>query len=313
MKRSLDVYDELDASANARHLKAHGCPDNAVLCECVDARKGTISTAGGFKPVFIMELRAEGLKLPLIKYFNVRLTPAGSYAIPHNGDFAKLYRLTIGDSPRKRFSEAQKLLKHFLGHSFNVEYEYSFQRKGESYFKVTHIEPVNPLMSEAWTETGMMIKVFKSRTNRGQVEDKLGIFRGQVADNKSLQGAKTLGLQPFSIPQKHFPQEHRHTDTLPSFPDAMEEKTPKPESRHFIYEQRPGETKDEYWDRVIDESLPDWRDDFVKTEESDLPDIHPRGKPAGNTTGINETGRVRNQTVDDWLADYGEQNDEEGF
>ncbi len=73
---------------------------------CMDTRIGTIFTSGGEKPVFIMELYAEAINATLIKYFNCQ-SKSRNHTVPHNSYFAKLYRLTLGKNPIKRFSKAQ--------------------------------------------------------------------------------------------------------------------------------------------------------------------------------------------------------------
>lgn len=40
----------------------------------------------------------------------------------------------------------------------------------------------------------------------------------------------------------------------------VEEEPMSRKPKVFVYHQRPDETRDEYWDRVINESLPDWED-----------------------------------------------------
>lgn len=83
-----------------------------ITCECIGTRIGEIPTKGGVKPVFVVELHTDEISAPIIKYFNCDSQTKGRYTVPHNSDFAKLYRLTLGQNPTKRFSEAHKLLTH---------------------------------------------------------------------------------------------------------------------------------------------------------------------------------------------------------
>ena len=124
--------------------------NNPVLCECIDVRIGEIMTPGGKNPIFILELHNEAINAPLIKYLNCDSTTQGCYTVPHNSDFAKLYRLTIGDNPTKRFSRARQLLGHFLGRWFIVGYQDAQLKKGKHYFK-----GVQPQFYDSLKETGV--------------------------------------------------------------------------------------------------------------------------------------------------------------
>ena len=311
-------------------------PDRAIQCECVDVRTGSIPTQAGRQPVLILDLHSDGLEFPVIKFFNAELTKSGNHTVSVDSDFAKLYRLTIGENPRKRFCEVRELLGHLLGYQFIVTAEQVLKRHGEAYLKVEKIKPVDPIYSSEWTSSGKQKGASRRRktrrqvddkltTVRRQVDDKLTTVRRQVDDAKSLQAAKTLGLQPFSIPQCHYTtvqQYNSTTDPLPHVSDAgidavtlpaetetmtpaeteprglpnhshgqtgqperidelnppddfdyyaginqqfdeaepMSKNTERPKPQHHVYHQRPDETRDEYWDRVINESLPDWGD-----------------------------------------------------
>ena len=133
-----------------------------VLCECIDTRIGTIPTAGGVKPVFIMQLQNEAIPEPLIKYFNCNLSDAGNHTVPHNSDFAKIYRSTLGDNPTKRFSKAHQLISHLSGYWFIASYERAQSRSRKQYLKVTHIKPEAPARNDAWTLDGTLKKAAKN-------------------------------------------------------------------------------------------------------------------------------------------------------
>jgi hypothetical protein len=159
-------------------------PDKSVLCVCVDVRKGAINVGNVLRPVFIMQLHSDGIELQIIKFFNAKWTKAGNYTVRHNSDFAKLYRLTVGENPTKRFSEAQKLMKHFLGHSFIIEGEQVMQNRSGAYLKVDKIKPVDPIKSDSWDETGGQKHVPKRR-------GKLGKIRGNLVENPGKFGGKS--------------------------------------------------------------------------------------------------------------------------
>jgi hypothetical protein len=128
-----------------------------IQCICVNAKIGTIAVRGGVKPVFIFELADDQGEL-LIKFFNSDKTSKGNYTVGRNSDFARLYRLTIGDNPSARFSRADRLLGHFVGYGFLVEYLEAIDKLNNFYRKVTAIKPLNPVASEGWTVTGHLTK-----------------------------------------------------------------------------------------------------------------------------------------------------------
>jgi hypothetical protein len=196
-----------------------------VLCECIDARTGTIFTAGGKKPVFIMQLHNEAINEPLIKYLNCNSTTEGKYKVPHNSDFAKLYRSTIGKNPTKRFSEAHKLLNHFLGCWFIARYENAELKKGQHYLKITHIEPETPARNDTWTLDGTLKKTNKKtpflspeaadkqRISWGQSGENQGINGGKVGDDETPQAAISLRLAPVFHPTKTLATQGKITNT----------------------------------------------------------------------------------------------------
>jgi hypothetical protein len=124
-----------------------------AICECVDVRIVTVKGKEGKRPAFILELYSEESKVTLNKYLGAKLTKGGNYSVKRNSDFARLYRLTIGNNPQRGFSTAQRLLKHFLGCRFMVEFE-AAKLFGNQYLKVIHIEPVNPVFSNEWSRLG---------------------------------------------------------------------------------------------------------------------------------------------------------------
>ena len=228
-----------------------------VACVCIDTRIGTISTPGGEKPVFILELYAEGINELLIKFFNCTSKTKGCYTVRHNSDFAKLYRLTLGVNPTKRFSRSQQLLRHFLESRFYAKYETATYKSGVSYLKVTHLEAEIPVLSSTWTDTGTLKKACKQRTfkpekkgddevkSRRQVGDKEVKNRRQVGDDETLQASYSLGLDSVFNPTKTLPIQGKTTNT-------QDHVLCEPKIIHYY--RRENETMDEYYDRVIDES-----------------------------------------------------------
>lgn len=203
-----------------------------ISCECISTRIGAIFTAGGDKPVFIMELHAEAISEPLIKYFNCNTTTKNRYTVSSNSDFAKLYRLTVGENPTKRFSEAKHLLSHFLESRFFANYEQASLKNGTPYFKVTQIMPELPCKNDRWTANGTLKKVSKKskkpppeipaehRKSTGQLPDYYRINTGQVPDDETPQAAISLGLEPVFNPTKTLPIQGKTTYTLDHTPDG---------------------------------------------------------------------------------------------
>ncbi|MBL1262460.1 hypothetical protein [Candidatus Methylomicrobium oryzae] len=131
--------------------------NTSIKGTCANTKVGSIAVKGGIKPVFIIELITDSGEL-LVKFFNVQRTKKGNYAVGRNSDFARLYRITTGSNPAGRFSRADRLLGHFKGYEFSVEYIEALDKLNNIYQKVTAIKPLNPIVSEGWTVTGHIIK-----------------------------------------------------------------------------------------------------------------------------------------------------------
>lgn len=171
-----------------------------------------------------MELVNETFDDQIIKYFNCTDSSTKSaYIVSGKSDFAKLYRITLGENPTKRYSRAQQLKDHFLEQWFIVKCEPAYQKNsGKKYLKVVHIEPQNPVRNDAWTSTGVMKRTpRKSRsqslknganqvTTKGdeQVISKLQLGDEQVksglqvGDDKTLQDPISFGLEPVLNPTR---------------------------------------------------------------------------------------------------------------
>ena len=204
-----------------------------ILCECIDTRIGTIKTAGGVKPVFIMQLQNEAIPEPLIKYFNCNLSDAGNHTVQHNSDFAKIYRSTLGDNPTKRFSKAHQLISHLSGYWFIASYERAQSRSRKQYLKVVHIEPETPARNDAWTLDGTLKKAAKNSpfqtpkngdevaTDWRQSGDKVATDWRQSGDGETLEASKPLGLEAIFHPTKKRPDQGKTTNTLDHVCDAQ--------------------------------------------------------------------------------------------
>jgi hypothetical protein len=180
-----------------------------IQCICVNTKVGSIAVKGGIKPVFILELVADSGEL-LVKFFNVQKTNKGNYTVGRSSDFACLYRLTTGENPAARFSRADRLLGHFKGYEFSVEYAEAIDKLNNFYQKVTAIKPLNPVVSEGWTVTGHLIKnVSQKRKNLAKNCQRDGNFLTktwqEIGNCDQSQSQAAQGLEQDFDPIQHTP------------------------------------------------------------------------------------------------------------
>lgn len=236
-----------------------------VLCECIDTRIGSIITIGGVKPVFIMQLQNEAIPEPLIKYFNCNLSEAGNHSVPHNSDFAKVYRSTIGINPTKRFSKAHQLISHLSGYWFIASYVEAQSRSRKQYLKVTHINPEAPVRNDAWTLDGSLKKAaknspFQTTKNGDEMATKwrrngetMATKWRRNGDGETLDGANSLGLEAVFHPIKTLPNQDKTTNTQGHVLSVALPLTQT--SNVFNYYRLANEPTSDYYDRVVDSSF----------------------------------------------------------
>lgn len=226
--------------------------NQSVLCECVGWKHSLSNIKGIEQHSFILDLCIVDTGEMLVKYLNCNSTTQNRFTVPQNGDFAKLYRLTLGSNPTKRFSEAGKLVSHFLGCRFFAEYKKTIAKNKIVYSKVISLRPEKPILNDSWTSTGMVKKTHKGghkteeyqRKSSGLLADKQRIFSGKVADCKSLQASKSLGLEPV----------FNHVQS----PEPISKKVQRelvPRTNFFNYSRFENETIEDFHNRVIDESF----------------------------------------------------------
>jgi hypothetical protein len=178
-------------------------------CICVNTKVGSIAVKGGIKPVFILELVADSGEL-LVKFFNVNKTPKGNYSVNRNSDFGKLYRLTTGKNPIKKFSQCDQLLKHFIGYLFEVQYATALGKHDNVYQKVSSLKPKDPVITDEWTITGHLIKnVSNKGKNQGRTEEKSGKKWGKNGDCNMAQSQVEQGIEAVFDPIRHPPYQVR--------------------------------------------------------------------------------------------------------
>jgi hypothetical protein len=90
-------------------------------------------------------------------FFNVEKNNKNKhYKVSKHSKFARLYRLSFGKNPQNRYSKAEQLRSHFAGLQFKCKTKQSKYRKGDTYLKVTEMHPINPILSDDWTPTGIL-------------------------------------------------------------------------------------------------------------------------------------------------------------
>ena len=204
-----------------------------VICQCTATRTGTIPTAGGRRPVFIMEFENETFEENIIKFFGCNLSEAGNHSVPHNSDFAKLYRTTIGSNPTKRFSKAHQLLPHLSSYYFAINYKLVEPSRSIPYLKVTRIKPESIVRNDAWTLNGTLKKIPKNSPfktlkngdkvaiNRRRTGETMATDWRQVGDGETLDDANLLGLDAVFHPINKRPNQGKTINTQDHVCDAQ--------------------------------------------------------------------------------------------
>ena len=225
--------------------------NQSVLCECVEWKQSISNINGIIQHSFVLDLCVVDTGEMLVKYLNCNSTTPNRYTVKHNGDFAKLYRLTLGSNPTKRFSDAGKLVSHFLDCRFFAEYKKTVAKNKIVYSKVVSLRPEKPILNDSWTSTGMVKKTRKGgykteeyqRKSSGLLADKQRKSSGLLADCKTLQGANSLGLEAV----------FNHVQS----PEPIGKKVKRalPQVKFFNCSRFENESTDDFHNRVIDESF----------------------------------------------------------
>ena len=240
--------------------------------ECINAKVGKAQTQGGKKDVLILELLALNSNRILIKYFNCTKNKSGHHSVSRKSDFAKLYRLGLGENPTNRFSKAQQLVKHFIGVLFECKYEDAESDSHGRYFKVKTISPVNPILNHEWLETGHLKPKRRKHNalNSASLENNRKEF-GYELDNSWQHQGNNLEIEITteanvskassgnSIPLPH--KEIQDNKVEPSTPsnESVNQENKYNNVRSFWYRKNNGETIDEYHSRAIEDSISRWR------------------------------------------------------
>jgi len=170
-----------------------------IICECIAISKSEkmITPKGKSKPIlttsFVMKLVELDTDEEVTCYFPFTKSKAGHATVKHDGKFAMLYRLTFGDDPRKRYSQAQHLVNHFLGKQFLVTYEIATTQENDTYRKAVSIKPVAPIITDGWTKTGRLRQKSTARKKPkilGKVFDEPLKDVGKVFENSLTEKAE---------------------------------------------------------------------------------------------------------------------------
>jgi len=171
---SVFVSDEERASWTVKPTQSNS---DEVICECIATSKSEQMLTKSKSVLvcsFVLKLVEVATGEEVTCYLKFNKSKKGHATVKHNSKFARLYRLTLGRDPRKRYSQAQHLVNHFLGQQFLVAYEIAKTRNNETYRKEVSIKPVNPIVLDGWTNTGQLRTRFTSRKrteNLGKVFD----------------------------------------------------------------------------------------------------------------------------------------------
>lgn len=252
--KAITFMDEIDKTGWTKYGPSE--------CVCVEAKTGQISTPGGIKHRIILTLIDLQSSKKLCLFFNTSKNKSG-HSVRRSSNFAKLYRITLGENPSDRFSKSQQLMKHFIGEKFLCEYELARSSKGENYYKGTSIVPIAPCETNEWLPDGSEL-ITKNRrrqkdTKRTDTRKSIG---NQLAKERQLVGnlLETVNSekpheiraeQPISLPNKL--TDSRLSAYSPSS-TTSDERVMNERERVFHYHPMPNETDDHYFDRVIDES-----------------------------------------------------------
>jgi len=289
--------NELDESWNQYRNKPQE-ETNLILCECVATSQSEkqITPNDKSKPVlvcsFVLKLVEVATGEEITAYLPYVKSLKGNATVKPDSKFAKLYRLTIGDNPRKRYSDAKSLAGHFRGYEFLVSYSIESTAKNGKYRKAEIIKPLNPIIGLGWSSTGKLQPKFKQKTKtKASVKPlgKSGINLGLPLEKSWNNPGKALDSSWIEKPNK--PHEHlvsTHVSTTSTSPyagkqpstkankqvhevkeykggtDIIEQDTAKYTTTVtktnlgevlYEYHQRPAELEDDYLNRVINESF----------------------------------------------------------
>lgn len=232
--------------------------------QCVNAKLGNTEEVN--TPVLILEFENGTEKAT--EFFNAKRTPKGNISVKPNSNFAKLYRLTTGTNPSHRFTRANKLLCHFIGHYFYCKTKDAIDKKtGVIYQSITAISPVNKHLSDDWSSTGTLIKhrrkAPKSPPEGGNSQATARQFSGNaqaifgqfLGNDEPAQTQSECYIQPFSIAYPILGKRVPHNNT--QHPDRQEAVEPLelPEGTVAVRAQRQDESDEDFLDRVLDETI----------------------------------------------------------
>ncbi|MBE0471445.1 MAG: hypothetical protein IBX55_18290 [Methyloprofundus sp.] len=180
---------------------------------------------------------------------NAQQLKGGRVKVEKKSAIAKLYRLTHGFINQHRHHEFNQLIKHFIGQRFICTTQAATFRNGDHYLKVTSCKPESPIYDDDnYTRTGEI----RQKTNRNLTKNR----------------QKTNKIQTVATPQKplkHSTSSHAPTNDKWLMVNELMINEPNPllddkeeeieRTAKSLKGMRPGETLDEYFERVIDETF----------------------------------------------------------
>ena len=249
----------------AKSWEGYHSPGVACGVQCINARIVNTNHSGKRNSSILLEFYSDGDEKHIM-YFNVVSNKQG-YAVKHDSKFACLYRLALGENPIKRFSKVHQLMKHLIGVDFYINNSQTKYDNGVPYQKVKDCSPVTPMYSEEWNKAGRLLPKRKEQRGRN-TSDKLEIIRKPIGDEletgrklvgnelETLNGCKVHKhwVSEANLPRNNVQRNKEQRNNVQS--DDMYKPIAINQGNTVTNHKRvEGESIDEYYDRVIDETF----------------------------------------------------------
>jgi len=261
---------EKEAWKMSEHDKFSWTVYEPAICECIGVKIAWININGTKMPTVILDLVDINNEKEIVRWLNLKKTSKSISAL-HNGDFAKLFRLTTGENPIPRYNKPHQLMTRFVGQLFMVEYKDDVHSDGTRYLKSTTISPVNRIVTDDWLSSGALKGKQRGRykPNRSDDDSKRKEIGNDLEKNRKKSGnslerqnqgnaSDSMASTDISNPLKRIEtkvEPYTRAPSLSTVTDQYEtiviEKENAKISKHY---QRPHESDDDYFDRVFDET-----------------------------------------------------------
>jgi len=181
---------------------------DSLTMECIDAQ---VIAPKGFPKIKLILYDAK-TQTEAVKFFPCQITPKKFISTAKNSDFAKIYRLTIGEDPGNRLTRSDQLMSHLIGYEFNCIVKSASYSNNDPYNKVKAISPLNIIITDNWTASGH----FRSkRKKRKKIEQQNNINKVKNSNKKEV---------------SHIPTPLINTRPTPTFQSEVRDKPIRVES-----------------------------------------------------------------------------------